>query len=265
MKLLVETIVLDGMPFLPLIYSELRKLDLDWTWAVIEGASAATDCTSWIAPQTPRLSRDGTTEYLQALTSFDTRVQHFKKELWQGKRAMLNEPLRYLHEPAVLLQMDSDEIFTSPQIDLIHKTLSTNFKKNSMWFHCRYFLGPKIVITSKNTYGGNDAYEWRRAWRVGPQPRFASHEPPKLENFEEKPWTQEETEGMGLVFEHFSWTTQKQVEDKCALYGSPNNKENGHHYAKGVEGWRKLQEIGKSEDVSKYLPWIGPGVTCDRI
>jgi hypothetical protein len=267
MKLFFETIVLDGMPFLPMIYSELRKLvNIDWQWNCVEGVAAPVGCTKWCAPTAPRLSLDGTTPYLEALSSFDPRVVHWKKELWQGKAAMLNEPLKFLHEPAVLMQVDSDEIWQHTDFANIHTMLAGRGKYNCAMFRCRYFVGPDIVITSRDTYGNNSSYEWLRAWRIDPGARFETHEPPKLKGVEARPFLHEHTEKLGLVFDHFAWATEKQVAEKASYYGSPNNKEHGKDYANAVEGWRRLQEAKMPvENLAAYLPWVGEGVTANRI
>lgn len=267
MRLLVQTIVLDGFPFLPLIHAELRKLvNIDWSWVVCEGVASPSACTRWCAQTPPRLSNDGTTQYLEALCKFDPRVIHHKKEQWAGKLAMLNEPLRYLHEPAVLLQIDSDEIWTAELITKIHSMLAQRGKKNCAYFYCRYFVGRNIVITSRDTYGNQASYEWHRAWRVEPGVRWQSHEPPKLVNFEERPFTHEETEKLGLVFDHFSWATEKQVEEKSRYYGSSNNREHGKDYADAVKNWKRLQENETwPADLQKFLPWVGEGVVSNRI
>src|SRR6185503_8916213 len=90
MKLVFLTIVLDGMPWVTRHWPEFERLDFDWQWHVVEGAAANTACTSWCAPIAPRLSNDGTTQYLDALASYDHRVILHRKELWQGKLDMVN-------------------------------------------------------------------------------------------------------------------------------------------------------------------------------
>lgn len=268
MKLFIETLALDAMPWITFIYPELKKLtDIDWQWNVIEGVAAPENCTHWCAPMTPRLSEDGTTQYIEKLCELDKRVVHWKKELWRGKVAMLNEPLRNLHENAVLMQIDSDELWKAEQIVSIHKFLTSSARFNCARFRCRYFVGPDIVITSKNTFGNNDAYEWHRAWKIQPGTRWESHEPPKLANYTENPRLQDSTEAEGLVFDHYAYAIESQVAFKVKYYGSQNNKENGHRYATAVEGWKALQQNTKwpVTDLSRYLPFVGNNVTADKI
>lgn len=268
MKLFIETLALDAMPWITFIYPELKKLtDIDWQWNVIEGVAAPVKCTKWCASMSPRLSEDGTTQYIEKLCELDKRVVHWKKEMWQGKVAMLNEPLRNLHENAILMQIDSDELWTAEQLKGIHALLDNNSKDNCLRFHCRYFVGPDIVITSKNGFGNDDRYEWHRAWRIQPGTRWESHEPPKLAGYTEQPISQNKTEVLGLVFDHYAYATRSQVEFKAKFYGSLNNKENGHRYTHSVKGWEALQQNTKwpVKDLSRYLPFVGAGITADKI
>lgn len=261
----IFTLSLDSMPWITLIYPELRKLDIDWTWNVIEGVAAPENCTSWCAPQPPRLSNDGTTEYLDSLR-FDPRVRIFRSEMWHGKIAMCNEPLKHIFEECLLMQMDSDEIWMAEKLRSLALWMSQSPKKNCAYFHCRYFVGPDIVISAgQNGYGNNDAYEWKRIWRINPGARWEKHEPPTLSNFEERPFSQKETEEATLTFDHFAWATEKQVEFKSKYYAGQNNPK-AALYANAVEGWRRLQENQQWPiDLDKFLPWVGPGIKCERL
>lgn len=261
------TLVLDGMPFLPLIYSELRKLDFEWDWWVIEGVAASQNCTKWVKQLTPRLSRDGTTGYLEALTSFDKRVHHVPRDVWPGgKVQMCNFPLRQLHEPKLLWQMDSDEMWSAAQITTMRNLFIRNKAKNCAYFRCRYFVGPDIVTTSREGFGNQSAYEWHRVWKIEPGTRFASHEPPKLERFNPIPFTHDETEKEGLVFDHWAYVTPAQIAFKSEFYGSPNN-EKGALYTGLSEKWQALQRNEKWPvgDLKKFMPFVGDGVTAARI
>lgn len=261
------TLALDAMPFLTWIYPELRKLDFPWELWVMEGAAQPNNCTSWCKPMPPRLSTDGTTGYLQSLASFDKRVHHIEKPIWPGgKVQMCNFPLRTLHEPRLLWQMDADEIWTAAQITTMRNLFIRHKAKNCAYFRCRYFVGPDLVITSREGFGNNSAYEWHRVWKIEPGVKWLSHEPPKLANFNPIPFTQDETEKEGLVFEHYSLATEAQVAFKRDYYGSPNNKL-GHLYANAVEGWGKLQRNEKwpVKQLKEFLPWVGEGVTVGRV
>lgn len=269
MKIFFVTIVKDGMPFIGLHYPMLRQLPFDWTWNVIEGAAAPEACTSWCAPMMPGLSTDGTTELLDSLAGFDKRVRLFRHAWWHGKVAMFNAALEWLHEPCLLWQIDADEIWTCAQIEAVVAMFLDQKKsgnsRNCARFFCRYFIGSDIAITSRGGYGNNSAYEWHRVWKVEPGVRFKTHEPPCLEKFEEKPFTQEQTEAVGAVFQHYAYATEAQVRFKQAYYGSPANKL-GHLYKDAVGGWRRLQaNRAWPADLKTFMPWVGEGVKVERV
>lgn len=266
------TIVKDGMPFIGLHYPMMRQLPFDWRWFIVEGTAAPEACTSWCAPIQPGLSKDGTTEYLESLAKFDSRVVHLKGAYWHGKVAMFNAALEHLHEPSLLWQIDSDEIWRADQFINMERMFSTDSvqalthgKRNCARFFCRYFVGPDIVIETRNGYGNNSQYEWHRVWKVNPGVRFETHEPPCLENFEEKPFTQAETEKAGLVFDHYAYAAEEQVRFKEEYYGSSNNKL-GNLYKGAVEKWKKLQQNNKwPVNLKDFMPWVGDGVKASRI
>lgn len=252
------------MPWITLIYPELRKLGLDWTWHVIEGVAAPEHCTSWCNVQSPRLSNDGTTEYLDSL-SFDPRVRVYRSEMWHGKVEMCNEPLKHIRGEFLLMQMDSDEIWTAEQLKELADLFESPFH-NCGYFSCRYFLAPDIVILpGQNGYGNNKAYEWHRAWKFKSGMRWKTHEPPVIDGFESNPFTHDMTKSYGLIFDHFAWATKKQVASKAEYYAGHKNPK-AALYKNAVEGWWRLQENTKwPAEVHDFLPWVEPGIKCERI
>lgn len=259
MRILFVTICLDGMPFLPLIWTELRKLpkEIQWNWHVIEGTATPKHCTRWVSAVTPRLSRDGTTEFMEGIVELDRRVKHTAQLQWNGKIEMVNYPLdpnmipmrtayecdkcKSYNEPFLLWQMDSDELWTWEQIVDVWWMFKDEPEKNAAFFWCRYFVGIDKVITTRNCFGNNSAFEWLRVWKVKPGMLFKTHEPPVIEGLKLNPFSHTETEARGLVFEHFSWCTRAQVEFKSAYYSGANNP-NARHYKGLVERWEKFQQ-----------------------
>src|SRR5436853_278048 len=83
---------------------------------------------------------------------------------------------------------------------------------------------PELVVTTRETYGNHTSYEWIRAWRFFPGSLWQSHEPPRLHAHTEdggtidlaqvRPFTHAETEAMGLVFQHFAYSTLAQAQFK---------------------------------------------------
>lgn len=267
MKIVFITIVLDGLPWIASHYWEWQKLTSPWEWRIIEGVAAPVNCTSWVRQMPPRLSSDGTTQVLDSLAAFDPRVILFRKSLWPGKTAMLNEALKSVDEPCLLIQVDHDERWTAEQITKLAEMFEKHQEKNSARFRSRYFVGHDIVIanTDQNHFG-NMPYEWNRAWRFTPGTVFESHEPPRLQNYVERPFTHAETMAEGLVFDHFAYCTEAQVAFKANLYGSSNNAK-GNLYEGAVENWRRLQANRKWPvmNLAEYLPFVGPGVIANKI
>lgn len=271
MKILFSTIALDALPFISLIYAELRKLpkEIEWTWHVVEGVARPEHCTKWVAYQKPRLSIDGTTEFLKSVVGLDDRVVHHNMPEWAGKIEMVNAPLHYTRmdqrDPFLLWQIDSDEIWTAEQIHCVHDMFRTNPHKNVAFFWCNYFAGPDKVITTRNCFGNHSEYEWHRVWKIKPGMLFRTHEPPVIDGLNLNPFTHAETEARGLVFDHYSFATRAQVEFKAKYYAGANNP-NAKHYAGLVERWDKFQQEKKwPRHLTELFPFVEPHVLVDKI
>lgn len=257
MKLYIATICLDSMPFLKWHLPVLDQLHIPWEWHIAEGAAANVKDTKWCNPQSPRLSRDGTSEYLNSLASHP-RVKIYRKQLWQGKVEMFNTMLAGMTEPGLLLQADSDELWSARQLEDIVTLFSTpQFEnKNCAYFYCRFYVGLNIVITSQNGYG-NRLGEWLRAWRFTPGMKFLTHEPPVMANFNAVPFIREMTAEQGLCFQHFSYCFPEQLTFKANFYG----------YTNALANWQRLQQnkVWPVTDLKQFLPWVGNGVTADLL
>ena len=85
------------------------------------------------------------------------------------------------------------------------------------------------MVTSTRGGYANGPNEWLRTWRFRPGMGWAAHEPPLLAQQEPhgqwrdvasiNPFTKEETEAAGLVFQHFAYATLPQVRFKESYYG----------------------------------------------
>lgn len=239
------TIVKNGMPFITWHYPELRKLSIPWTWHIVEGTAAPVGCTSWCRHIEPGLSDDGTTGYIRGIQQLDYRIQHETNAWWRGKVEMVNRALAQVFEPCILIQLDADEIWRAEQIEAIHKMLSEG-EANCAYFYCRYFVGPRLVVTDVGLYGNRTDIEWLRAWRVEGLPSFKTHEPPVLDRFTPKPILHKETVKQGLVFDHYAYATEEQVRFKESYYG----------YEGAVEQWRELQKQRSTVRLRDFLPWV---------
>ena len=255
------TIVLDGLPWISMQYPMMRQLPFQWTWSVVEGVAASEKCTSWCNSIPPRLSQDGTTQYLNSL-KFDKRVKVFQREHWHGKHEMVNTPLKYLKEAGLLWQIDADEVWTPQQVEKVRRMFLQARDRTEANFYCRYFVGPDIITVGHGCYGNNTDYEWKRVWRFQPGMTFTSHEPPRLgSGTNPVPFTHAETYAAGLVFDHFAYATEQAVAFKELYYGK-----NSGLYKGAVENWKRLQENTVWPiKLKRFLPWVDDKVEAKRL
>lgn len=241
----ILTIVLDGMPFISQHIDTFNRLKIPWEWHIVEGAASNTHCTKWCKPQSGRLSKDGTTEYLNQI-AVHPHVHVYRKPLWDGKIEMVNAPLKTIKSECVLLEVDCDEFWSVEQLEAMLEMFDKDKIKTHAMFWCRYFFGPHLVMTSRNCYGNSPTQDWKRAWRFKPGDKFLSHEPPRLSS-ESVPFMHAATEAAGLVFDHHGYAQRSQVQYKESFYG----------YKDAVKHWDRLQQVRHGEvKLSDYLPWV---------
>ncbi|CAH0369225.1 unnamed protein product [Pelagomonas calceolata] len=260
-RLVVLTLVLNGMPFLAHHHKTLTKLDIEWEWHLVEGlATGRADASSPYSSQDlsdfhrDGLSTDGTSEYIDALARIDGRI-HVHRSLWRDKVEMINKALEEASTgpDAIILQIDVDELWTADQLLNIRDSL---LKERCAYFHCHFLVGPHLATATSNGYGHSDGYEWLRAWRADPSRSFwASHAPPLLVERVNGTWlqltgdacmTHATTASKGLVFTHHAYVSERQVAFKAKFYG----------YDNAVEGWRSLQNATPPADLGDYLDWV---------
>lgn len=262
-KILFVTICLDAQPFIGLIYAELRKLpkEIQWEWWCCEGTAKPTHCTRWVKEIEPRLSKDGTTEFLKSLDGVDDRVRHITCPQWDGKIEMVNYPLEKTlfieeKEEFLLWQMDADEVFSAEQIHRMWVLFYNHPQKNAAYFWCRYYVGMDKIITTRNCFGNQSSYEWLRVWKIKPGMLFRTHEPPVIEGLKLNPFTHAETEARGLVFDHFSFATRAQVAFKEQYYAGANNP-NARYYKGLTERWEIFQQEKEwPRPLKQLFPWV---------
>jgi glycosyltransferase involved in cell wall biosynthesis len=246
------TIVLDGMPWLAHHLAQFEKLPDPWRWIIAEGVADPVLDTGWCKPIPHRLSTDGTTEYLNGLKSHP-RVKVLQSPRWPGKTAMFNAMLQYCDRPGVLMQVDSDELWTASQIGTIASMFQNDH--DCAYFQCDYRVGPNLRTVTIGAYGNNPG-EWLRAWRYVPGMRFQSHEPPVFGAGPINPFSFGNTKDRGLLFLHQAYATEKQVAFKEQYYG----------YTGAVEQWRRLQANTKwPARLKDFLPWSDDRAMVDQV
>jgi glycosyltransferase involved in cell wall biosynthesis/predicted O-methyltransferase YrrM len=271
------TIVLNGEPFIKYHIEVFKQLPYQWHWHIVEGVADLKHDTAWSLRNGGRItdeihskgrSNDGTAEYLDELAQlYPENVTVYRKPegiFWEGKREMVNAPLENINEECLLWQVDVDELWTVEQICTARQMFIYHPEKTAAFYWCWYFVGEKLVISSRNCYAQNPAQEWLRTWRFKPGCVWTAHEPPvltePLPNAQGRnvaavnPFVHEETETRGLVFQHFAYAMVKQLQFKEQYYG----------YANAVAEWRALQAHTKFPvRLSQYFSWVQDGTMVD--
>ncbi len=271
------TIVLNGMPFIQHHIDQFRFLPFRWHWHIIEGVAELAHDTRWSLangghlPQTCHAegrSIDGTSVYLDMLAdAYPEQITVYRKpsgSFWQGKLEMVNAPLGNITEPCLLWQIDADECWTYLQLADGWRLFEKEPQRSAAYYWCHFFVGPHLVVSSRNCYSQLGGQEWLRTWRYQPGDRWQAHEPPRLCRYAADgvmhdvatlfPFSNDETEACGLVFQHFAYTTIEQVRFKEHYYG----------YTGACFRWIQLQKETCLPNFLKYfLPWVQDQTTVD--
>jgi FkbM family methyltransferase len=271
------TIVLNGKPFIRYHVEIFKQLPFKWHWHIIEGVADLKHDTSWSLKLGGQItdeihhngrSNDGTSEYLDELARLypDNSTVYRKPEglFWDGKQEMVNAPLSNIQEECLLWQVDVDELWTVEQLCAGRHMFISNPDKTAAFYWCWYFVGKNLVISTRNCYAQNPQQEWLRTWRYKPGAVWVAHEPPRLVEplpdgrwrnvAEVNPFVHEETEQLGLIFQHFAYVTPDQLRFKERYYG----------YTNAVSNWEALQTQTKFPLLLReYFSWVGDDTMVD--
>ncbi|MEH2001509.1 MAG: FkbM family methyltransferase [Nostoc sp.] len=273
------TIVLNGQPFIRYHIEIFKQLPFKWHWHIVEGVAELKHDTGWSLKLGGYIndeihhhgrSNDSTTEYLDELTQqYPDNITVYRKPdgvFWDGKREMVNEPLLNINEECLLWEIDADELWTVEQILTARQMFIENPDKTAAFYWCWYFVGEKIIISTRNCYAQNPRQEWLRTWRYKPGSVWVAHEPPRLEEpllngqwrdvAAVNPFLHQETERHGLVFQHFAYVTPEQLRFKEQYYG----------YSNAVSQWKALQETTKFPVLLReYFSWLRDETMVDTV
>ena len=258
MTLNIFTIVLDGAPWIGAQFAELCRLrNLDWHWSIVEGVSLPKADTSWMGNQGAKVSHDGTNQFLSGLASHP-RITVNSRPQWNGKTEMINAALTGFKEDGVLLQMDSDELWTFHQMIELLYLFEKNPEANTAQFEMDYMLGPNVISTSTDGYG-NRANEWVRAWRYQRGLWMERHEPPVFNGNRGRLLDRKATSATVGSILHMAWVTPQQVGLKQRIYKGG--------YENAVDNWTSLQNNKEwpVKDLKSFLPWVGPNGSADLL
>ncbi|KJH71512.1 FkbM family methyltransferase [Aliterella atlantica] len=264
------TIVLNGEPFIRYHVEVFKQLPFKWHWHIVEGVAELRHDTAWSLQLGGRItdelhcngrSCDGTTEYLDELVKqYPEKITIYRQPqgtFWDGKREMVNAPLSNINEECLLWQVDTDELWTVEQICTARLMFINNPDKTAAFYWCWYFVGKDLIISTRNCYTQNPQQEWLRTWRYKPGSVWVAHEPPGLAEplpngqwqdiAAMNPFTHEETEKQGLIFQHFAYVTPEQLRFKEQYYG----------YKNAVNQWNQLQEQSHFPVLLReYFSWV---------
>ncbi|MCW5314786.1 glycosyltransferase [Nostoc sp. KVJ3] len=264
------TIVLNGQPFIEYHIDIFKQLPFKWQWHIVEGVAELKHDTGWSVSLGGKVtdvmhyqgrSKDGTTEYIDKLAQqYPNNITVYRKPegiFWDGKREMVNAPLVNISEECLLWQVDVDELWTFEQICKVQQMFIEHPEKSAAFYWCWYFVGEKLIISTRNCHTQNPKQEWLRTWRFKPGYIWAAHEPPKLVetliNGKTKdiasinPFLHKETEKQGLVFHHYAYVIPQQLKFKEIYYG----------YKNAESQWLKLQTQGRFPlFLSEYFAWV---------
>lgn len=250
----IVTIALDAAPYIFWHLEIFEKLTIPWHWYIVEGASNNGADQSWCRPQEPRLSRDGTTEYLRSIADHPN-VTVIQRPGWNSKTEMMNAATECIKESGVLLQVDSDEIHETANLERIVALFAIEPGLSMMRLPCVFMVGPNLRTVGVDCWGSRQ-FEWLRAFRFKPGMKWAKHEPPVLSGCEGRTMTREESESHGLSFLHMAYCLESQVKFKQDWYG----------YDGAVECWRKLQAHKHfPTELQRFFFWVDDRVMVDRI
>jgi ADP-heptose:LPS heptosyltransferase/glycosyltransferase involved in cell wall biosynthesis len=273
------TIVLNGKPFINYHIEMMKKLPFRWHWHIIEGVADLKHDTGWSLQYGGKihdelhkngLSNDGTSEYIDELYKlFPKNISIYRKPsgiFWDGKLEMVNAPLANINEECILWEIDSDELWTSEQVIKMRELFINQPEKTAAFYLCHFFVGEKLVITSRDTYGNHTDYEWQRTWRYIPGDRWLSHEPPSLcrllnngrwvDLSQINSFRYADTASLGLIFQHYAYATEDSVKFKEQYYG----------YKNATAQWKNLQEQRQFPLFLKdYFAWVNDNAIVNTV
>lgn len=213
--------------------------------------------TAWMGNQQGKVSHDGTHQFVQSLANHPRITVNSKPE-WGGKTEMTNAAITAFKKDGILLQMDSDEIWTADQLRRLNAIFAANPEYNTVKVKMDYMLGPNVISTSSNGYGNRNT-EWVRAWRYSVGLWMECHEPPVFNGNRGRICERDEAESMLGPILHMAWVTPQQVAFKQRIYRGG--------YENACEQWGALQSNTQwpVKDLKTFLPWVGNGASADLL
>ena len=274
------TIVLNGEPFIRYHETVFLGLTVPWHWHIVEGVASLKHDTAWSVAEGGHIadsvhdrgrSNDGTSAYLDELAKrFPENVTIYRKpldEFWDGKREMVNAPLPNIEEECLLWQVDSDELWTSEQINTVHRLFMQNPSRTAAYYWCLYYVGPDKIVSTRCNYTQNPKQEWLRTWRYTPGYAWATHEPPVLAAAAERTWAEAHRRCEDRpVHTGRNGAGRRHVPSPCLRDGSQLSfKELYYGYPGALAQWQRLQEHRGSGKLRDFFGWVSDDTMFDDV
>jgi ADP-heptose:LPS heptosyltransferase len=268
----------NGLPFVRHHISVFCQLPFPWHWHVVLGLAETEQAklSNYLSaghvgsqPCELGLTSDGTTAYMDRLArQHPNRLTIYRPPMgayWANQQQMFNAPLANIHEECLLWRVDPEDLWSVEQIIRAHELFLAYPEKTAFFYYCYFFVGPKLVVTTRKTYGNLSDREWLRTWRFSPGCQWTPDERPRLcQQVQGKamdlaaiaPFRQAETEAHNLVFQRFAWATKSQAAVQEACCGC----------VKAVQNWQRLQASKRFPVLLKdYFPWVSDQARVDRV
>jgi len=272
------SVAFNGLPFIRHHLSVFRQLPFAWHWHVVTGLveTEHANLSKHLSAgritgefRQLRLDSEGTTSYLDRLARQHpgslTIYPPPETGFWTTRQDMFNAPLASIQQECLLWRVDPEELWSVEQIIRARELFLAYPDKTAAYYYCHFFVGPKLVVTTRNTYGNQGDREWLRTWRFSPGCQWTLEDQPRLcRRAQGKPvdvaaigplW-QAETEAHNLVFQRFAWATESQAAFQQAC-GGPDT---------AVQSWQRLQANKRLPLLLKdYFPWVSDMARVDRV
>ncbi len=272
------SLAFNGLPFIRHHLPVFCQLPFPWHWHVVSGLAEAEPARALSPPSAgsitgklshPGLTPDGTTAYLDRLAAqYPDRLTLYRPPggvSWASRREMFNAPLSNIHQECLLWQVDPEDLWSVEQIIRARELFLADPERTAAFYYCYPFVGPHLVVTSRNTYGNQSAHEWLRTWRFSPGCQWTQENPPRLCHRAQgkpvdlaaiNPFWQAETEAHNLVFQRFACATESQLAFQEACCG----------HGQAVHNWQRLQANRRFPVLLKdYFPWVSDLARVDRL
>lgn len=193
MKIVLCTLVLNEMQWLPKLYEQHKNWPGMVSWAFVESADQTYASTNPEMVTADGLSTDGTTDYLTRLAAIDPRVTHIKHGFCssgdpaQAKCEARNCYLDAMEEirPKFFVVLDADEFYPSVFQSEINHLISIKlgngyaFTHREIW-HPPYLQKQSAFQLGLEVVGGFWSIPYCRVWRWYPGLRYLNHNTPSL-------------------------------------------------------------------------------------